>query len=573
MTAMLQRAAVSRRDAFLILLGAVCMQLWSFAFHPSSQNAIVITESPTPSLSLKLPSVDPLSGTPHALTSLPHTSIVAHAPGWTVFQNLYMSNGTLLLLSPSKEVFPGIRLMTSTGLAAQNSPENIREREPTKENMDFVTPEQAQQRWGSTDGKSYRIWSIKGNTILHNDPPQFLHHYFHFVAELFFGTWAFWLGAFTQPSPSPSFALSLSLHLNASYPPPIHRVIFTHSDPEGWHDTPGFDGYFLRAAFPSLTVESQMGWNDLISATRPSSNSNSTSKADQRAWHFPYALLSDRSAAHRGVVCGSRTQRTASEAWQFMLTQNRLVGVHAGRWWDPVREAVWKFAGVQSGDAVRWMKTIHEERVDQNGKDVERGGKQLVEVTPDLVRQGAFQSLLPHPSRITISYISRQPSRGRKLAPEAHAGLVKALQALVARRNQARTEDGQPEWELNIVAAEELNRDEQIQIAARTTIMLGIHGNGLTHLVFMPPTRVSTVIEIFYPKGFAHDYQWTSTALGMKHIGVWNDTYFTLPAKEPRVNYPPGFHDDKIPVHGPSVAKLIEDRVDGKLAISESDTA
>jgi hypothetical protein len=54
--------------------------------------------------------------------------------------------------------------------------------------------------------------------------------------------------------------------------------------------------------------------------------------------------------------------------------------------------------------------------------------------------------------------------------------------------------------------------------------MLGVHGNGLTHMIAMAPTPISTVIEIFYPGGFAHDYQWTATALGMKHFGVWNDT-------------------------------------------------
>jgi hypothetical protein len=31
----------------------------------------------------------------------------------------------------------------------------------------------------------------------------------------------------------------------------------------------------------------------------------------------------------------------------------------------------------------------------------------------------------------------------------------------------------------------------------------------------MQPTRISTVIEMFYPQGFAHDYQWTTRALGM----------------------------------------------------------
>ena len=54
--------------------------------------------------------------------------------------------------------------------------------------------------------------------------------------------------------------------------------------------------------------------------------------------------------------------------------------------------------------------------------------------------------------------------------------------------------------------------------------MLGLHGNGLTHLVWMQPNKLSTVIEIFCPSGFAHDYHWTSRALGLAHYSVWNDT-------------------------------------------------
>lgn len=34
-----------------------------------------------------------------------------------------------------------------------------------------------------------------------------------------------------------------------------------------------------------------------------------------------------------------------------------------------------------------------------------------------------------------------------------------------------------------------------------------------------------TVIEIFIPRGFAYDYEWTTRAVGGKHFGFWNDTY------------------------------------------------
>ena len=35
--------------------------------------------------------------------------------------------------------------------------------------------------------------------------------------------------------------------------------------------------------------------------------------------------------------------------------------------------------------------------------------------------------------------------------------------------------------------------------------MLGVHGNGLTHLLWMPPTPQSAVIEMFFVGGFARD--------------------------------------------------------------------
>lgn len=59
--------------------------------------------------------------------------------------------------------------------------------------------------------------------------------------------------------------------------------------------------------------------------------------------------------------------------------------------------------------------------------------------------------------------------------------------------------------------------------------MMGVHGNGLTALLWMRPTIRSTVIEFFYPEGFAYDYEYTARALGMVHYGVWNNMYASCP--------------------------------------------
>ncbi|KIJ67844.1 hypothetical protein HYDPIDRAFT_83773 [Hydnomerulius pinastri MD-312] len=459
-----------------------------------------------------------------AATVLPETTIVEHVPGWTLFRDIYMANGTLLILSssPSTE-FPELRMMTSTGLAAENTPDNIALREPTPWNMDFVTPEEAIQRWGKSVG-SRRVWSVEGNTLLFNDPPQFLAHYYHFCAELLLGAWSFWTGA-AYPEP----------------PPSIHRVIFPHSSGAGWRDGPGFNSYFLRAAFPSLTVEVEDDWNDRIVTTSASMDSGV-----HRAWHFPYLLLADRSAAFRGRLCGSQNQRTASESVDGLIARSRLE--KGGLWWKSIRTAVWRFAGATEQD-------------ESTSLIESRALNDQLQANPS---QG-FEDT----EKIVITYISRQSVR-RRLIPEDHEILVKELEDLVARKNaeikgmRASSGSGAKEWELNVVQAEKLTKDEQVRVAARTTILLGVHGNGLSHLILMPRTKVSAVIEMFFPEGFAHDYEWTTRALGMRHFAVWNDTYFTE-ENTPRVNYPEEFQGERIPVYGPNVANIIEKRIAGEL--------
>ncbi|KIM42075.1 hypothetical protein M413DRAFT_71332 [Hebeloma cylindrosporum] len=514
-----RHGSLNRRDALLLLLGASSMHIWSMLFGtamaPSDQSIVINTH---------------LQHNGDAQEQL-----LAHAPGWTMFRNLYMSNGTIFIVADenSRKRFPEIRMITSTGLEAENTPENIAMREPTEENMRIITPQEAKARWVSipSDRKANvenRVWSVEGNTLLFNDPKQFLRHYYHFVAELFFGVQAFWHGAFSAPiTPADALTASSPTHFSLSHPaaPPMHRAIFAHSNADGWRDDPGFNSYFLRAALPSLIVEHQEDWNDRIIATRP------VGDQPERAWHFPIVLFTDRSAAHRGRMCGSTTQRTASEAWDYMRLHGKLRGLHIGGWWAPLREAVWRFAGAPEASGITTRN---------------RDDKQL----------------LPMPERIVISYISRQGARNRKLIPRDHEALVKSMKELRKRRQL----DGQipPEWEFNELLAERMTKDDQVKAAARTTIMLGVHGNGLTHLVFMKPNRASTVIEIFYPKGFAHDYHWTTRSLGMTHVAVWNDKIYTHPEK-PGVDYPEGFQGNEIPVHGPTIAKLIEDRVAGKI--------
>ncbi|KAJ3546343.1 hypothetical protein NM688_g5529 [Phlebia brevispora] len=115
-------------------------------------------------------------------------------------------------------------------------------------------------------------------------------------------------------------------------------------------------------------------------------------------------------------------------------------------------------------------------------------------------------------------------------------------------------------YEVNVVSMDKLSRAEQFQLAGRTTIMMGVHGNGLTSLLWMKPTPRSTVMEFFFPGGFAHDYEYTTRALGMVHYGFWGDHAFTRP-DVPRVAYPDGFQGNSIPIDGTLVARICQERL------------
>lgn len=113
------------------------------------------------------------------------------------------------------------------------------------------------------------------------------------------------------------------------------------------------------------------------------------------------------------------------------------------RWWDVIRTSVARFAGVEGADS--------------QPKSID-GGELTI------------------PEKIVITYISRQGTKRRCLLEKHHKMLVHALTELVKRKNaESGKEDGKVkgrEWELNVIQAETLTKDEQVRIVARTTVRL-----------------------------------------------------------------------------------------------------
>lgn len=98
---------------------------------------------------------------------LPQTNIDLHAPGWTVFNNLYVANGTVFVVTNKPETIPPREMLISTGIELKNDPESVAARLPTNHEMRIISVEEARELFD--DGATL----VDGVTWMMNDPPQF----------------------------------------------------------------------------------------------------------------------------------------------------------------------------------------------------------------------------------------------------------------------------------------------------------------------------------------------------------------------------------------------------------------
>lgn len=234
-----------------------------------------------------------------------------------------------------------------------------------------------------------------------------------------------------------------------------------------------------------MAYEYQNDWNDRIDT--------------QRAFIFDRIVLADRAAAFRGPEF-AKTWRTASEA--VTLVASRY-------WWAPMRRNLLEFVGASGSAGVKEIdleefgvgidefgdeiglsaleehepirEEVEEKKVEKtshkkpgklrNRHKQEREQPVQRDVEPyQVVKRGDYA-----PSNPVITYVSRQDWGRRMLRKRDHEQLVAELEALEKKYG----------WEVHIVAMDKLSRDDQIRLAARTTILMGVHGNGLTHLLWM----------------------------------------------------------------------------------------
>ncbi|EDR06835.1 uncharacterized protein LACBIDRAFT_299738 [Laccaria bicolor S238N-H82] len=400
----------------------------------------------------------------------------AHAPGFTVFDRLYLRAGIFYVVTADPSSWPPRRYL----LAKPFEMGAGKELEPTDEDLQFIHPSKAKEILGEF------AMRIPDFSVIVHDHWQFMKHYYHWWGEIILGFWRVYShlaegGGRVEDLPFPA------------------RFILTVIENDEWRDRAGVDGPFMRAVFPAAAIEKGDYWKDLIKL-------NTTVV-------FERSMLINRETAHRHPF-GSK--------WYKMIAGTMNVTAPED-YWAPIRKAL---------------------------------AENLLGYIPELDANGAVTGPTSIPGVVTtkpvVTYISRQGA-GRRLTDKDHQALVEALRGL----------EKEGLCEVQIPMMERMSLADQIALPMKSTIIVGVHGNGLTHQLWMPRSERSTVIEIFDPPSYAFDYEMLARNMGHRHYGVQNDTLLTFPKNETHegVHYTPGFHGNAIPVYAPAVAQTIRQRL------------
>lgn len=105
-----------------------------------------------------------------------------------------------------------------------------------------------------------------------------------------------------------------------------------------------------------------------------------------------------------------------------------------------------------------------------------------------------------------ITYIKRNPPRC--LTPDVEQRLLQEIKE-------------KTQLQVHTVDFAAIPFEEQLRIIANTDILMGVHGNGLSHLLFLPSNAVA--LEFFPPTGFTWDYGLLAKVRGISYFGFTFD--------------------------------------------------
>lgn len=108
--------------------------------------------------------------------------------------------------------------------------------------------------------------------------------------------------------------------------------------------------------------------------------------------------------------------------------------------------------------------------------------------------------------KLVIGYVDRQ-NTDRRLPDEHHSWLLQycnSHESVLFRQ----------------LHMEDYTALEQIEVVSDCDMLIGVHGNGLTHALWMPPKRY--VIEFFWKYNYQFDYATTAHLMKHSYLGIMN---------------------------------------------------
>ncbi|ODO08574.1 hypothetical protein L198_00304 [Cryptococcus wingfieldii CBS 7118] len=169
-------------------------------------------------------------------------------------------------------------------------------------------------------------------------------------------------------------------------------------------------------------------------------------------------------------------------------------------------------------------------------------------------RDNAIQSFGVSKSKIgsrglpVVVYLSHQKEPPR-LRSEDHAGMITALKSLTSIA------------EVHIVKVGGMPKIRQVELLSRALVVIGSHSDDLVHVIWMPPSKGSTIIELFETGGFQRDFELMASSLNHNYVAVAGDR--VVPEEEWKIAGPSNGERPKgeITINPEVVVRIVEDIV------------
>ncbi|WVQ85997.1 hypothetical protein IAT38_008165 [Cryptococcus sp. DSM 104549] len=375
--------------------------------------------------------------------------------GFNYFHNLYLTNGTFIVITSDPSHLPKEGMDAIFSGLADPADKWHHHNAAEEDRFVVVTLQEA------IDKELVRPSAIrkKGISMFFNDVKEdgrssFLDHYFHFIGEMFLGAWRLVSSAGETDLPA--------------------RIMY-RAGPADWRDRARITPWFQQSVMPDTLIEETSIFEDR--------------QKTEMTFVFDKITIADRWAAHR---VGQDVKY-----WNKANADLPLLPVPK-TWMDPMRNRIKALAMAEGCDPQR--------------------------ETPGVP---------------VVVYINRQLT-GRRLVDKDAEELLDEMIKL----------DKEGVIEFHDARMEKLHRVQQFCLALRADIMFGVHGNGLSHQLWMKPG--SGVLEIMALDGFARDYAILAEMMGHEYYAIhYNETFPPDKWRKPdgwAIGQGPDFHSAKITV-------------------------